>query len=154
MKNLFKSIAELVQGGAQITTEVQADVVAEITAENTEVAENDIIIVSETAEETNTAQAEADVADLGNESAVASVVLLEGQVAVNAAEMESLTADAAQWNATKTELANLRAWKAAADQSTGIVDANGADADQAASQEKKKSYVQELAEQRSQTRRR
>lgn len=153
MKNFFKSIAELVQGGAQITTEVQAEVVAEITAENTAV-ETAIEIVQADAEETNTAQAEADVAELGNESAVASVGLLEGQVAVNAVDLESIKADASQWNATKTELANLRAWKAAADQSTGIVDANGADADQAASQEKKKSYLQELADQRSQPRKR
>jgi hypothetical protein len=154
MKNLFKSIAELVQSGPKITTEVQADVVAEITEETTAVAENDIIIVSETTEETNTAQAAVNVVELGNEPAVASVALLEGQVAVNAAELETLTADAAQWQAHKTELATLRSWKAAADQSTGIVDANAADADQATDQPKKKSYVQELAEQRSQTRKR
>jgi hypothetical protein len=39
-------------------------------------------------------------------------MLGEGQVAINAAELESLRVDAAKWNDNKTELENLREWKA------------------------------------------
>ena len=140
MKSLFKSIAELVKGEPQMTIKETA------TEETTLDAATDAIVAEIPAEQTATEQAD----DLGNEPAAEIATLAEGMVAVNAAELETLKANAAKWEANATEFANLKAWKKSADESTELVDTGGADADQATAEKPKpKSYLQQIADQRS-----